>query len=217
MAKSQFVDALDEVQRPLTMLLSDLGFRRKGRAYNRPVGDSLVHVVNLQMGGYPIGDYVIPGIRESFYGRFTVNLGVLLPAVFKLEHSRDPPGFAQDYHCEIRGRLGALAFGQDTWWDLDHQVPQTARAIVDLMSRVGLPFLNQFQNYASVFSHLARTGTIPFKNEGRSALAAALICADLGERERADQFFKRALALADLTGHKGFRAHVMALRGALEI
>ena len=97
MAKSKFAAALDEVQKPLTLLLKNLGFRRRGRTYNRAVGDTLVHVVNLQMGQFPIGDYVIPGIRESFYGRFTVNLGVLLPAVLKLERSRDPPAFAQEY------------------------------------------------------------------------------------------------------------------------
>lgn len=61
---------------------------RRGRTYNRTVGDSLMHVVNLQMSQFPIGDYVIPGIRESFYGRFTVNLGVLLPAVLKKAHPK---------------------------------------------------------------------------------------------------------------------------------
>ncbi len=212
MAKSKFAAALDEAQKPLTSLLKNLGFRRKGRTYNRPVGDKLVHVVNLQMGQFPIGDYVIPGIRESLCGRFTVNLGVLLPAVLRLERSRDPPAFAHEYDCEIRDRLGTLAFGEDTWWDLDHQVPETATSIVDLMDRVGLPFLDQFESYSSVLSYLERTGPLPSKNEGRSALAGALICCDLGERERAAMFFDRAIAIAHGMAHKGFLAHVTALR-----
>src|ERR1700761_3958551 len=108
MPKSKPVGALDEIQKPLTVLLKNLGFRKKGRTYNRLVGDNMVHAVNLQMGQFPIGDYVIPGIRESFYGRFAVNLGVFLPAVRKLEWDRDPPAVVQEYECEIRGRLGTL-------------------------------------------------------------------------------------------------------------
>ena len=212
MEKSKFAAALDEVQKPLTLLLKNLGFRRRGRTYNRAVGDTLVHVVNLQMGQFPIGDYVIPGIRESFYGRFTVNLGVLLPAVLKLERSRDPPAFAQEYECEIRGRLGTLAFGEDTWWDLDHRLQETAALIIDLIDRVGLQFLDQFESYSSVLSHLEHTGTLPSSNEGRSALAGALICCELGERERAARFFDRAIAIAQQMAHKGFLAHVTALR-----
>lgn len=215
MAKSKFVAALDEVQKPLTVLLKNLGFRRKGRTYNRPVGDNLVHVVNLQMGEFPIGDYVIPGIRESFYGRFTVNLGVLLPAVLQFEHSRDPPAFAQDYNCEIRGRLGTLAFGEDTWWDLDHRVPEAALSVVELMDRFGLPFLDEFESYSSVLAHLERSGSIPSKNEGRSALAGALICCHLGQRERAATFFDRAITIATEMPHKGFLAHVAALRAGV--
>lgn len=212
MAKSKFTAALDEVQKPLTVLLKNLGFRRKGRTYNRSVGDKLVHVVNLQMGQFPIGDYVIPGVRESFYGRFTVNLGVLLPAVLQVERSREPPHFAQEYDCEIRGRLGTLAFGEDTWWDLDHRVRETALSVIDLMDRFGLPFLDEFENYSSVLVHLERAGSLPSSNEGRSALAGALICCHLGQRERAAIFFDRATTIANQVAHKGFLAHVTALR-----
>jgi hypothetical protein len=212
MSKSIFAAALDEVQKPLTVLLKNLGFRRKGRTYNRLVGDKLVHVVNLQMGQFPIGDHVIPGIRQSLYGRFTVNLGVLLPAVLRLERSREPPAFAQEYECEIRDRLGTLAFGADTWWDLDHRVQETARSTVDLMDRFGLPFLDEFESYASILVHLEKTGTLPSSNEGRSALAGALICCHLGERERAAMFFDRAIAMAHGAAHKEFLAHVTTLR-----
>src|SRR5262245_37827841 len=171
MSKSPFTDALDTVQKPTTALLKNLGFKRKGRTYNRSVGDGLVHVVNFQMGQFPIGDYVIPGLRESFYGRFTVNLGVMLPAVRKLESGRDPPPFVQEYYCEIRVRLGTLKYREDTWWDLDHRIAETSSSIVELMDQNGLPFLDQYENYSSVLSQFEQTGTLPSRNEGRSALA----------------------------------------------
>jgi hypothetical protein len=212
MPKSQFAAALDEIQKPLTALLKNLGFRRKGRSYNRVVGDGLVHTVNLQMGQFPIGDYVIPGIRESFYGRFTVNLGIFLPAGRKLESDRDPPVFVQEYECEIRSRLGMLAFGEEIWWDLDLKVAETGASVVDLMDRFGLPFLDQFENYSTVLSHLERTGTLPSSNEGRSALAGALICCALGQVARATEFLERALAYGNEKRHKGFVEHVKSVR-----
>jgi len=89
MAASPYVKALDDIQKALTGFLKPVGFKKKGRTYNRHVGDGLVQVVNLQMGQFPIGDYVIPGLRESHYGRFTVNLGVALQAVRAIESGRE--------------------------------------------------------------------------------------------------------------------------------
>jgi hypothetical protein len=214
-AKSQFAVALDGVQKPLTGFLKSLGFQRKGRTYNRAVADHLVQVVNLQMGQFPIGDYVVPGLRESYYGRFTVNLGVFLPAVRRLEQERDAPAYVQEYECEIRARLGALVYGEDTWWDLDHRVTETTAAMVEQMDRVGVPFLEQFEDYASVLAYLERAGTLPSSNEGRSALAGALICCELQDRLRARVFFDRAVAYAEVKAHKGFLAHIASLRAAL--
>jgi hypothetical protein len=50
MAASPYVKALDDIQKALTGFLKSLGFKKKGRTYNRHVGDGLVQVVNLQMG-----------------------------------------------------------------------------------------------------------------------------------------------------------------------
>ena len=214
MPKSAFATALDEVQKPLTALLKNLGFKRRGRTYNRVVLDGLIHVVNFQMGQFPIGDYVIPGIRESFYGRFTINLGVMLPAVLKLESDRDPPAFVQEYDCEIRERLGSLVYREDVWWDLDHRIAETTTSILQMMDRSGIPFLDQYENYASVLAQVERAGNLPSSNPGRSALAAALICVSTGERQRAAAFFDKAAAAALRAKHKGFLSHVGDLRAS---
>jgi hypothetical protein len=214
MPKSAFAAALDEVQQPMTALLKNLGFRRRGRTYNRTVADGVVHAVNFQMGQFPIGDYVIAGLRESYYGRFTVNLGVMLPAVLKLESGQDPPAFVPEHYCEIRERLGTLVYGDDVWWDLDHQIAATARSMVELMDRAGLPFLDQYESYSSVVSQLDEGGTLPSSNAGRSALVGALICAATGERERAAKFFDRAIVEAKRIAHKGFLGHVHDLRSS---
>lgn len=65
MPSSAYVTALDEIQLAMTAFLKPLGFKRSGRTYNRAVEDDLVQVVGFQMGGYSIGQYVIPGIRAA--------------------------------------------------------------------------------------------------------------------------------------------------------
>jgi Domain of unknown function (DUF4304) len=216
MAKSAYVTALDEIQGVMTAFLKPLGFKKSGRAYNRAVEDGLVQVVGFQMGEYPIGQYVIPGMRESFYGRFTVNLGVMLPAVRDMEYASFSQRFVPEYHCEIRSRLGSLGnAGEDVWWDLDYHVARTGTAVVDTMREIGIPFLDRFRNYENVLAALEKDGELPQGNAGRSALAGALICHALDRPEEARKWFDRAIAYsANLPRpNKGFEAHVVGLKG----
>jgi hypothetical protein len=210
-SKSQFVSILDEVQRSVTALLRPVGFKKGGRTYNRIFDGGIVHVVSFQMGEYPIGDYVIPGLRESFYGKFAVNLGVYLPCVFEIEGHPGPKRMHHDYHCEIRDRLGSLAHGgEDEWWDLSESVEVTAAYICDVLERIGLPFLSQFASYDDVLTYFNLFRKFPFHNEGRSALAAAIISYHLGRRTDAEDLFEAAIDHAK--DHPGFRNHVKELR-----
>jgi hypothetical protein len=118
----------------------------------------------------------------------------------------------QEYYCQIRERLGTLVYKEDVWWDLDHRIAQTTAAILQLMDSSGIPFLDQYEDYASVLDHVERAGSLPSSNPGRSALVAALICVSTGERERAAAFFDKAAAAAVRTKHKGFQSHVADLR-----
>jgi len=210
MAASPYVKALDDIQKTLRGFLKPVGFKKKGRTYNRHVGDGLVQVVNLQKGQFPIGDYVIPGLRESHYGRFTVNLGVALPAVRAIESGREFPVFVQEYECDIRQRLTRLAFNDDAWFELDHQVTKTASDITRYMDSLGLPFLEEFESYDDVLAVLDKSGALPFSNEGRSSLIGAMVCIHLKQLERARGYFERAAVYASV--NKGFAGHVADVR-----
>ena len=210
MAISPYVKALDSVQRQLAVFMRPLGFRKSGRTFNRRVSADLIQVVNLQMGQYPIGDYVIPGIRESYYGRFTVNLGVALPVVPLIEFGRKPRAFIQESSCQIRTRLSNLVFGEDTWFDLDHSVGHTAAAIVAHMDRAGLPFLEEYESLDAVLQAINSRGALPMNNPARSALVGAMICVHLRRSDQARNYFERAVDLA--ADHKGFIKHVSDVR-----
>jgi len=210
MASSPYVQALDQVQKALAAFLKPLGFKKKGRTFNRNVQDGLIQVVNLQMGQFPIGEYVIPAIRESHYGRFTVNLGIALPAVRAIESGRELSAFVQEYECEIRERLTHLAFGEDAWFDLDHQIEKTSADIVRHMDALGIPFLEEFESYESVLAVLDQRGSLPSSNAGRSFLVGAMVCVHLKNIDRAREYFDRAAEYA--SPNKRFVGHVSAIR-----
>lgn len=211
MAKSEFARKLDAVQANVHSFLKPLGFRKKARTHYRSTEEGLIQVVNFQMGHYPIGDYVIPGIRESFYGLFSVNLGVMLPCVYQLEWQVPIPSVVQEYHCTIRERLGSLAFGRDRWFELTDKTDSLSTTLVDLLDRFGLPFVDQFATYSAVLSYYEKHGELPSQNSRRATLEAAIITHHLGDAARTRLLFSKAYD----TEREGFRQHVRKLAGRI--
>jgi len=206
--KSEFVEQLDRVQAGVHAFLKPLGFRKKGRTHNRRTDGGLSHVVNFQMGAYPIGSsYVIPGFRDSYYGSFTVNLGVLLPIVGQLERQRAPKDFVQEYDCSIRARIGTLASGEDKWFEITSEAGDLAATVVGLLDRFGLEFFEQFKTYRDVLSYYETHGKLPFQTDGRASLEAALIAHHIGDEALARSLFAKAYAW----NHLGFQQHVAEL------
>ncbi|MFO3706947.1 DUF4304 domain-containing protein, partial [Xanthomonas codiaei] len=118
MPASEFVKAVDEVQRALRPSLKEQGFKVRGRTFNRLTKDGLTQVVNLQMGtSDPPGTTYVPGLRENMHGLFTVNLGVYIPEVSELHGGGPAKSWIREYDYSIRCRLGpASGTAQDLWW-----------------------------------------------------------------------------------------------------
>jgi hypothetical protein len=212
MPKSEIAKHLDTIQTSVTAFLKPLGFRKKGRTHNRTTAAGLVHVVNFQMGAYPIGeDYVISGLRESFYGKFTVNLGVLLPCVAEVEQQTPASPFVQEHYCTIRSRLSTLAFGADKWFELTPDTSALATTVVQLFDEFGLPFFEQFPDYPAVLAYFDAHGDLPFQTTDRAALEAAIIAHHLGDFQSA----RRLIIKAFSADHIGFREHVSKLANRL--
>jgi hypothetical protein len=213
MPKSEFAKNLDIVQAKVAAFLKPLGFHKKGRTHNRTTAGGLVHALDFQMGAYPIGkQYVVPGIRESYYGRFTVNLGVLLPCVFEIEEQKPVPPFVSEAYCTIRTRLGSLAFGKDEWFEISFDPAASAIKLVQLLDRFGLPFFEQFSDYPAVLSYFNVHQRLPFQTADRAALEAAIIAHHLGNAQTAKCLFAKAYS----SDHEGFRGHVSKLANRLE-
>lgn len=145
MPASEFVKAVDEIQRALRPSLKEHGFKVRGRTFNRVTEDGLTQVINLQMGpSDPPGTTYIPGLREDMHGLFTVNLGVYIPEVSELHGGGAAKSWVQEYYCSIRSRLGPTSGAtQDLWW----HARSPADAVADiqpLLMSYGLLFLDRF-------------------------------------------------------------------------
>ena len=203
MEKSEFVHQLDAIQDAANLVLRPLGFRKRGRSHNRITPQGLVQVVNFQMGEYPIGNYVIPGIRESSYGTFVVNLGVLLPCIYRL-YKFPMPKTVRDGHCSIRSRLHHE--NGNEWFSFTNDTVATPANIVGLLRQEGIPFLFQFESYNDVISYFSTHGALPDQNRGRSCLEAAVVSRELGDIDASNRLFEQA---HHDSNHKDFQSYVV--------
>jgi len=214
MAKSNFADAVDQIQGVLRPVLKDRGFRVRGRTFNRATGDGLTQVVSIQMGASdPAGTTYIPGLRESLHGLFTVNLGVYVPEVARYHGGGEARSWVQEYHCCVRAHLGeASGEKQDVWWHA-----RTDGAVVDDVRRRlelgGLPFLDRFSSRDRILAELIEWS----ENMGAISpprIVMAIILAERGEKDQA-----RALLAQQMleTRNPGHPAYVRKLASELAV
>lgn len=178
---------LDAIQKIVHQELKQDGFKKKGRTHNKTIGDGLIQVINFQMGQYPIGGYVIPGIRENLFGKFTVNLGVYIEEVY-LSQGLEKVAFVQESSCTIRARLNQLIQGYDRWWELGEQYEKKAHEIIEGLKLQGKPWFEQIDNREKIIKYLQDDANKSFL-EPRARLDAAIVQLDI-DRQKGESLFK---------------------------
>ncbi len=129
--KSKCVVALDRIQAKVYEYMKPLGFRKKGRTFNREADEKgIFQVVHFQTGPFELAPE-IPPFRLNLYGRFTVNMGVLIQELYDLEPWHKPTTFFQEPYCLPRRRLPVLLYGKDVWWDLAGDPDKLAGTVID--------------------------------------------------------------------------------------
>ena len=147
MSQNSIRPLLNAIEKPIAIFLKEQGFRKKGRTFNRETEKGIIQVIHLQSGTFPIGNYEIPGFRESLYGKFTVNLGVAIDEIWRVSY----PKFVKkdiwkEYDCTIRTRLSELLYGRDKWWEITNESQTTAQEITDGLSSKALPWFKRFES-----------------------------------------------------------------------
>lgn len=207
MPASEFVKAVDEIQRALRPSLKEHGFRVRGRTFNRTTDDGLTQVVNLQMGpSDPPGTAYIPGFREKMHGLFTINLGVYIPEVAELHGGGLAKSWVQEYYCSIRSRLGpASGTSQDLWWHARNPADVVAD-IQPLLLSYGLLFLGRFRSRDLILYELDGQG----ENLEHCAVPRIICAIILSRRGQTDA--ARALMAAQTLENRYNRNHPAYVR-----
>jgi hypothetical protein len=155
--KSEAVAIADEMQKYWRSRLQELGFKSKGRTYNRLNTEGFTEVIGLQLGASdPPGTIYLPGLNQNMYGLFTVNLGVFIPEVHKFLNDWNLGSFIKEYNCCARIRLGAISRQtEDVWWRLARDENLFA-LILETIEVSALPFFERIstrEKFLSQYQH----------------------------------------------------------------
>jgi tetratricopeptide (TPR) repeat protein len=209
-AKSELAHTLDEIQLELRTTLKAAGFRARGRAFNRTTSDGLIEVLSIWMRSFdPPGTAPIPGFQTSLYGKFTVNLGVYVPEVYKWRFSAEPRAFVPEPLCAIRQRLGNLGpEHSDTWWHIRRD-PSLVDDLKLRLIRDAFPFFARFQSRGAILRECAQSN---YDRMGCFETPPRIVCATI-LFERGQRSEARRLLAEQTTGdsNHGHTAYVRAL------
>jgi hypothetical protein len=180
---------LDQIEKTVFKYLKPQGFKKKGRNFNREVENGIIQVVNFQSGQYPVGGSEIPGLKDNLYGQFTINLGVCVENLFRLQWPNKKSTFYREYDCQIRVRLGQLLHGKDEWWPLTKDSDKAGNDIIKGLSTIGAQW---FEGVNTIDKIIAKNGTSPYDTTPRAKLDVALI-AWLNDRVAGEKLFREYL------------------------
>jgi hypothetical protein len=204
MGKSKHAAAVNHIQGALHPFLKGCGFKVRGRTFNRVSEDGLTQVVSIQMGASdPPGTTFIPGLRESLYGLFTVNLGVYVPEVARHQGGGEAKSWVQEYHCCVRARLGeASGEAQGIWWHA-----RSDDAVIDDVRRHlemgGLPFFERFSTRDKILAEWHdRSENIGASSPPR--IVMAIMLAERGQKGRARELLAKQVLETRNPGHADY-------------
>jgi len=203
---------LDSIQKEIFFFLKPLGFKKKGRTFNRQAEKGIFQVINIQSGKYEFGDkYVIPRLRENYYEKFTINLGVLIKEISELDSYYKPKDIYQDYDCQIRTRLTHLTMKQDFWWTiLDDNLQIISREIIEGLKSHGIQWFDTFENRDKI----CRNWGIVEDSSLRAKLDVALIVF-YKDREKGSELIQNYYD--NIHNHNGHKKYVKELADKLDV
>ena len=175
---------IDEViKQGIGPLLKEAGFVKKGRLWNRAIGD-FVYVADVQESRY----------NDSGQARFTLNFGVCSLKAFSLCWGRPISKFVKETDCLLRKRIGELLVLSDSenaidyWWKLEkpEDVQSVASEVAIVIRGRLLPYLQMITSIEAlrdvIAQHIAKNN-----RDTLSGIYLAIVNALLGNLEMAQE------------------------------
>jgi len=198
--KSKYVIALDQIQSKVYEFLKPLGFRKKGRTFNREANEKgIFQVVSFHAGPY----------TSSVYGKFNVGLGVLIKELYDLVEWHEPTNFYQSGYCQASQSLSFLLYGKGVWWDLSGDPEELAKTVIDGFKSAGLFYFAVYDTRAKFRESYGRFGDAP----PRAKLDIALMVRHT-DRDEGDRLFREYYAGEFINpDHRGYVEELAARLG----
>lgn len=171
----KIADLIDEIIKlGIADFLKIHGFKKTGRTWHLIKDDNWL-IVNLQASTTNMGGE----------GKFTINVGVYVPAIVALDGQLPANGKPKEYDSTIRKRLGSLFSGQDYWWEVDStsDLFLISSDVVEKLNCYGLPWLQTHSNIAAISEALK-------DNPSLVSICAALLA---DGKEEASKRIQRAI------------------------
>lgn len=174
-------EAVDIIEKIVYAYLKPLGFRKFGRTLYRFVDGDMSQVVNLQ-NGCP---------AKGYYDILWVNLGIRIPECMerKFTITEPPKKYYHEYECNIRTRLGCLADGKDTFYDLRKNPEEIGSDIVERLKQYATPVFSVLDSRDAVLRHRAEYARFDQMNNHLILLEEAMIMGRRGDLTAAARLF----------------------------
>ena len=200
MPKTENTAGMSAILDPLARFLKSQGFRKTGGNFNRAVEDGLIQVLTFQMGRYEFGAREIPGIRHNLHGKFTVNIGILIPNILRLEGfgKIDAKKVYNAAYCSISTRLGHVSpYAGDAWWSIQEPFPPISAEVQDLLKNYGLPFLDQFRRNKDIIDRFEQDRRLPGITDPGCRKIIGILYHAAGNHQAATAAFNEARSLVE--------------------
>ncbi len=178
---------LDIIQKGIDVFLKPLGFKKKGRTYNREIEKGIFQVIDLQSARHNFEERDPMSFKDIVLGKFTVNLGVCIQSVCDLNQTGEKKSFYKEYECQIRYRLGVLIKGQDFWWETrSDNADKIIKEITTGLSTIGFDWFSGIDSKGKI---IINSKNIPYNSIPRTQLDVALMVF-FDDREKGSELFQ---------------------------
>lgn len=197
-------ESVDVIEKIVYEYMKPLGFRKHGRTLHRFVDGDISQVVNFQ-NGCP---------QKGFRDVLWVNIGIRIPECVECKFVVSEPlkKYYHEYECNIRIRLGQLADGSDTHYDLKKSPEKIGKDIVDKLKRLVIPVFEVLSSRDAILEARKDYAYFDDLNNGRILFDEALIYGRKGDIDKAsqcfNQYYENAVAEYEYNKEHGYQTYL---------
>lgn len=180
MTSTEKVDAIEKI---VYEYLKQLGFKKYGRTLHRFVDGDISQVVNFQ-NGCP---------QKGVHNVLWVNIGIRIPECAERKFALSEPlkKYYHEYQCNIRNRLGNIADGKDTHYDLKKSPEKIGGDIVDKLKHFVIPVFEALSSRDSIIELRRDYAHFDDLNNNLLLLDEAMIYGRRGDIDNASRCFNQ--------------------------